>query len=347
MRIKKRSDWTYGTNRGIDIGLLIASFQKGSFEITRPSEKATVYISAAGVSEGLGLPASITWSTEEMPSVGDIFVSTNVHAPDLEVGDFDGLCCIISGSSILFGMGGSTSVLFFGIPWSKVPKQIARGIASNIFDWKSYVVGPAYPIYKVIKFFSGKGSVPNAIDPLVNEAKGVLITSGMIVGPSFGASGSVLFGYISSESSVMPWEIQYPNTPEDIEVHYEAVTPDQSIIRVPGDVLFGFDKDWVGSGRGGAKKADATLSVVSFFMNLLRPRTMFTEGHTDSVGTPSYNQQLSDRRAKAVRTWLLSKGKLVGIPITPVGFGLTKPVADNRTSEGREKNRRVEFRIYN
>ena len=66
------------------------------------------------------------------------------------------------------------------------------------------------------------------------------------------------------------------------------------------------------------------------------------EGHTDNTGTPDGNRKLSDERAKAVRAALLAKGIEAG-RLQAKGFGQDKPVADNRTEEGRAKNRRVEL----
>lgn len=65
------------------------------------------------------------------------------------------------------------------------------------------------------------------------------------------------------------------------------------------------------------------------------------EGHTDSVGSDAYNQKLSERRAKAVRDYLVSQG-VSASRITVVGWGEAKPVASNDTAEGRAENRRVE-----
>jgi OmpA-OmpF porin, OOP family len=68
------------------------------------------------------------------------------------------------------------------------------------------------------------------------------------------------------------------------------------------------------------------------------------EGHTDSVGTKEYNQKLSVRRAEAVRAHLVSKG-IDKKRLDVKGFGLTKPIASNKTKEGRAQNRRVEFTV--
>jgi OmpA-OmpF porin, OOP family len=66
-------------------------------------------------------------------------------------------------------------------------------------------------------------------------------------------------------------------------------------------------------------------------------------GHTDNVGTAEYNQKLSERRAQAVVDYLASKGVYQG-RIKAIGMGLTKPIADNATEEGRAQNRRVTIR---
>lgn len=66
-------------------------------------------------------------------------------------------------------------------------------------------------------------------------------------------------------------------------------------------------------------------------------------GHTDSQGSAEYNQQLSERRANAVKDYLVELG-VKADRLTTVGYGLTKPIATNDTAEGRETNRRIEMR---
>jgi outer membrane protein OmpA-like peptidoglycan-associated protein len=68
------------------------------------------------------------------------------------------------------------------------------------------------------------------------------------------------------------------------------------------------------------------------------------EGYTDSVGTDSYNQRLSVRRAEAVRDYLAAHG-IDASRMTVEGFGESRPVASNDTAEGRAQNRRVELRV--
>jgi outer membrane protein OmpA-like peptidoglycan-associated protein len=69
------------------------------------------------------------------------------------------------------------------------------------------------------------------------------------------------------------------------------------------------------------------------------------EGHTDNVGSAESNLILSEKRAAAAATYLINKG-IDAKRVKSVGFGLTKPIADNSTVQGRNKNRRVEFNLY-
>lgn len=347
----RKSGWIFDGSSGGDLGAVIASVGKGEIKLKKIDkgktlETTTLTYGAAGVSMGKGLiPLDLSFSTGDMPDTGNVYISEKVSG-ELKSSDFDGLC-FIHAASLVAQVGVSHTMLFFGIPWDMIPKQLLKARLLNFFDLKSYLLGPLYGAYQAGKLILGSGDMPNLLRPLAGEAKGVIKMIGQVVGPaSFSIGASMQYGYMSSDSSVMPWETNFPTGHSDVPISYQNVSQNESIIRVPGDVLFGFDKDKVGTGTGGIVKAEATLFVVAYSLGLIRPRTTYTEGHTDLVGSPAYNLDLSKRRAEAVKAWLLTKGKLKGLPITALGFGLTKPVADNRTDDGRAKNRRVEFRIY-
>jgi OOP family OmpA-OmpF porin len=70
---------------------------------------------------------------------------------------------------------------------------------------------------------------------------------------------------------------------------------------------------------------------------------LIIEGHTDNVGGPDFNLDLSRKRAEAVKRWLADKESVSEVRLATVGYGLTRPVADNGTEDGRGQNRRVEL----
>jgi OOP family OmpA-OmpF porin len=105
---------------------------------------------------------------------------------------------------------------------------------------------------------------------------------------------------------------------------------------IQADALFDFDKSVLRpDGRKAIDDALAKLRGVDLEM-------VIATGHTDSVGTPQYNQRLSERRAAAVKDYLASKG-IPASKITTIGKGESQPVATNKTAEGRQKNRRVDI----
>jgi outer membrane protein OmpA-like peptidoglycan-associated protein len=69
------------------------------------------------------------------------------------------------------------------------------------------------------------------------------------------------------------------------------------------------------------------------------------QGHTDSRGSKKYNRKLSQKRADSVMKWLVTFGQIDNGRLSAHGYGPDQPMADNATPEGRQKNRRVQFKI--
>lgn len=142
-----------------------------------------------------------------------------------------------------------------------------------------------------------------------------------------------------------PGEIQKPGeiqAPKGIQ----AIKPVESgacerRLSVIGDALFDFDKS--------SLRADAeeTLLVAIPEIKKLGGKAARVEGHTDAIGSDSYNQKLSEARAKTVRDWLALRDAIPSATAI-TGYGKSKPVAANSTEdgkdypEGRQQNRRVE-----
>lgn len=74
-------------------------------------------------------------------------------------------------------------------------------------------------------------------------------------------------------------------------------------------------------------------------------KELIIEGHTDSIGSDAYNAKLSDRRANAIKRYLMQKYGFKAESITAIGYGERRPIADNGNYQGRQLNRRVEFKL--
>ena len=104
------------------------------------------------------------------------------------------------------------------------------------------------------------------------------------------------------------------------------------------DAFFDFDKS-VLKPEGKAKLDDLVGKVKGINLEVI-----IAVGHTDATGSDAYNQKLSVRRSEAVKAYLVSKG-IEKNRVYTEGKGESQPVADNKTNEGRSKNRRVEIEV--
>lgn len=117
-----------------------------------------------------------------------------------------------------------------------------------------------------------------------------------------------------------------------------APKPVTEKVTLASDVLFDFDKSVI-KPEGRAKMDDLVGKVKGVALEVI-----IAIGHTDSVGGDAYNQRLSVRRAEAVKAYMVSKG-IEPNRIYTEGKGKKQPIADNRTADGRAKNRRVELEV--
>ncbi|MBD3337317.1 MAG: OmpA family protein [Candidatus Eisenbacteria bacterium] len=104
------------------------------------------------------------------------------------------------------------------------------------------------------------------------------------------------------------------------------------------DILFDFDKATL------RRDVEFNLVKVATILNQFKEMSILIEGHTDSIGTEEYNLDLSKRRAKTVYDFLVSQD-VAADRMSWEGYGESRPVADNGTEEGRQKNRRVDLVI--
>jgi outer membrane protein OmpA-like peptidoglycan-associated protein len=153
--------------------------------------------------------------------------------------------------------------------------------------------------------------------------------AGAVIG---GVAGGVIGGAIGYKLDKQAKELeQIPNT----EVVREE---DRLVVTMADAVLFDVNS--------AALKAEAkdTLGQMTDVMIRYPDSDILVKGHTDSTGSEVYNQDLSERRAKSVKNYLIDRG-VAGQRVTSIGFGESMPVDSNETLEGRQRNRRVEIEI--
>lgn len=132
-----------------------------------------------------------------------------------------------------------------------------------------------------------------------------------------------------------------PDTPAGVKVDKNGC-PLPEIVekgRTTLEVLFDFDKSTIKGNY--SEDIDALADVMKKYEDL----NVTIEGHTDTLnrsGNPNYNKKLSQRRADAVKKYLVEKSGIDAKRLNAIGFGAEKPIASNETEEGRQKNRRVE-----
>jgi outer membrane protein OmpA-like peptidoglycan-associated protein len=132
-------------------------------------------------------------------------------------------------------------------------------------------------------------------------------------------------------------QLQAAELQRQLEV-LQARPTDRGLVLTLGDTLFATGKSEIKSG------ATANLDRLTAFMNEYPKRTAAIEGYTDSMGSDEMNQSLSERRADAVKRYLIDQG-VGSARLTSTGRGESSPVADNESAAGRQQNRRVEVVI--
>lgn len=174
---------------------------------------------------------------------------------------------------------------------------------------------------------AGAGGAVGAIAgaKLGSTAKGAII--GAAVG---GIAGAAIGARMDKQAQELAMDIEgarVERVGEGIAVTFDS------------GLLFDFDSDAV---KGAARE---NLVALANSLKKYHDTDLIIVGHTDNVGSDSYNQALSERRAQAARSFLVSQG-IASSRIRIAGRGESEPIADNNSDYGRSQNRRVEVAIF-
>lgn len=154
--------------------------------------------------------------------------------------------------------------------------------------------------------------------------------AGAVIGAAVGGTAGAIIG---NQMDKQAKEIQEELPGVTVERVGEGI-----VVEFTSSILFGFDSFAL------TAAARENLDKLVVILNKYPDTDIAVHGHTDSSGSASYNQTLSERRANAVSAYLASNGVAVA-RVTSIGFGEDQPKYDNSTAEGRANNRRVEFAI--
>ncbi len=153
---------------------------------------------------------------------------------------------------------------------------------------------------------------------------------GAVIGGAVGAATGAIVGHMMDKQERELRQI------EGIDV--TRTDEDELKVTMRNEILFDFNSSSLRS-----SSRDELREMADVF-DRYGDTTIVVAGHTDSVGTSSYNQRLSDRRAGTVANYLEGNG-VSGSRIDAVGYGESRPKTSNETSSGRQRNRRVEIYV--
>ena len=189
------------------------------------------------------------------------------------------------------------------------------------------------------------------VDPHAKAKKGAVIgaVSGAIVGAVIGnnrgqhsakrgAVAGTLAGAAAGAIVGAMMDKQERELRQIEGVNVQRVDEDELKVTVGNDVLFDFNS------AGLRSASRQSLREMADVFEKYPNTTIKVQGHTDSVGSASYNERLSERRADSVASYLESLG-VRGSRINAVGYGESSPRSSNSTASGRQLNRRVEIHI--
>ena len=177
---------------------------------------------------------------------------------------------------------------------------------------------------------AGAGAAAGAVVGAVIGNQSGNNRTGAVVGAVAGAAIGAAIGHRMDQQQKELQQIQ--------GVEVTRPSENEIAVQLTNDILFDFNS--------AALRPESQNTLRDLAANFQRypDETISVEGHTDNVGSPAYNQSLSERRAFSVQDYLTSQG-VPSSRISAVGYGESRPKATNDTPEGRQLNRRVEIHI--
>jgi len=308
---------------------------------------------------GLGYQFNNHWSLEfEYTDLSDIQMNNLTHV-DAEVSSLFGLYRVKprGTDSLFFKIGAgnySSSVedidgaaIKFGLGYDWALSEKSSFVFGTDMNMVDEFTDADFVPYIGLKYFFGGSSKPKATPaptpakPKDSDNDGVIDSLDKCQNTPAGATvNSTGCEVDSDKDGVVDSKDSCANTPEGAKVDNKGCRVMlKENVSIALNVQFGNNSDVITDNYA------SEIKTVADFMRQYPDTKVTIEGHTDSRGAAAYNQQLSQKRADAVRTFLIEKFNITADRVNAIGYGEAKPVADNNTAEGRAANRRVQAEI--
>jgi OOP family OmpA-OmpF porin len=271
-------------------------------------------------------------------------------------------------------IGANLDLLYYFVPCEDVTPYLSTGMGAIFFSLDNSYESHLDVTYAEYEYNLGLGVKVNLSDKWSITGEGVYHTTSTnkLDGADTPGADKGLFGGNSDTYITFNFGFNYifsagkPSTACDLYQGVTAGAPDYSLEEIEELIKKYMPKEVVKEVIVGAPQKETTWVLVGVnfeynsaklnsssypmllnaiqFLNQNPEMIVEIQGHTDNVGSDEYNLQLSEKRAQTVKDYLVSKGISAG-RLQVKGYGESSPVADNSTADGRELNRRIEFKI--
>jgi len=216
-----------------------------------------------------------------------------------------------------------------------------------LFGWEESLRGLANMVDTPIYFDDGESSAVTAIGGRIEELK----NQNQQLGDDLRDRDAQLLAMgadVANLQRIKEVADRQERQREQVQAVENLFEPSQAVVLRQGDSIIirmiGLNFD---SGQAVLKPEHyRLLGILESAINRFPESSIVIEGHTDSFGSDALNQELSQQRADAVQDYLLRNSPISPGSITALGYGETRPVANNETAEGRRSNRRIDVVIY-
>ncbi len=314
------SEWSYPVNLGPEI-----NHGGGSYAPCIAADGKTLYYTASGLTDGYG--------------GDDIYVSFlkdgiwqkpfNMGPPINTSGDDSFISIAASGERAYLSrtINDNEDIYMAPIPVISRPSSVI--LVNGLVTDKA--TGKAIEATIVIEDLKTGKKIFNANSNSISGHYTTVLRPGHDYGISISAPGYV---FLSARYTI-PGNVSYDKLKQDFQI--QKLEQGQKFV---ANNIF-FDYNTAELSQESRPELDRLVEMMQQYPQL----RLSVDGHTDNVGPADYNYQLSLKRAEAVKNYLSTSGAIDPERITTQGFGFTKPVAPNRTEDGRKQNRRSEFMI--